>query len=150
MTSAGLQKAEADARLVLAELGVHQVTDPLAALMQLAGQVLSWQKATAELVNRLEDVRYRAANGSEQTRAEVLMYERAMDRAITVLAAIARLNIEQRLAAVSEMQAERVVDALNAALTHAGITGALAAEARQVAARRLRVVTSQPDPAPGA
>lgn len=140
--SAARQMAEEEARIVLAELGSPEVTDPFSALMQLAGEVLAWQKATAELVNRLEKIRYQGANGSEQTRAEILLYERAMDRAITVLSAIARLNIEDRLASISERQAEAVISAINAALSQAGVTGAEADAARRAAARHLRAVDS--------
>lgn len=139
-TQAVRRRAETEARAVLAELGVPAVDDPLAALLKLAGQVLAWQEATARLVNGLEDIRYRAANGTEQLRAEVALYERAMDRAVAVLAAIARLNIEERLARVTERQADAVIDAIDAALAAAGVTGQDAARAKQAAARHLRSV----------
>ncbi|MFD0405608.1 hypothetical protein [Kitasatospora sp. NPDC127116] len=132
---------EREARAVLAELDVEPVGDPLTALMQLAGQVVSWQTATATLVNGLGDrIRYEGNSGSEQTRAEVQLYERAMDRALAVLSAIARLNIEERLASISEAQAAKVISAIDAALLSAGVSGTEAATARQVAARHLRAV----------
>ncbi|WP_327066887.1 hypothetical protein [Kitasatospora sp. NBC_01302] len=126
---------------MLAELDVAPVDDPLTALMQLAGQVLAWQEATADLVNRLGDqVRYEGMAGGEQLRAEVQLYERSMDRAEKVLSSIARLNIEERLAQISEAQADRVLAAIDAALAAAGLAGAEATRARQVAARHLRAV----------
>ncbi|MFE3522231.1 hypothetical protein ACFXOD_11655 [Streptomyces sp. NPDC059161] len=143
-TSAARQRAEAEARAVLAELGVAPVDDPLKQLLALAGQVLAWQRATAELVNRLESVRYQSDGGSEQIRAEVLLYERAMDRAVAVLTAIARLNIEERLAAVAGRQVDAVVGAVEAALASAGVRGEDAIQAKRVAARHLRAL----DPAP--
>jgi hypothetical protein len=109
-------------------------------LLKLAGQVLAWQESTATLVNGLEEVRYEGATGAEQLRAEVALYERAMDRAVAVLAAIARLNIEERLARVTERQADAVIDAIDAALAAAGVTGQDAARAKQAAARHLRSV----------
>jgi hypothetical protein len=134
-------KAEREVRKVLAELDVEPVDDPLTALMQLAGQVLAWQKATAALVNDLEHrIRYEGATGAEQLRAEVQIYERAMDRAEKVLSSIARLNIEERLAQISEAQADRVIAAIDAALAAAGLAGADASKAKQVAARHLRSV----------
>lgn len=140
-TQAVRRRAEEDARAVLAELDIREVSDPLAALLKLAGQVLAWQEATATLVNGLEDgVRYEGATGAEQLRAEVALYERAMDRALTVLAAIARLNIEERLARVTERQADAVIDAIDAALAAAGVVGQDAARAKQAAARHLRSV----------
>lgn len=139
-TGAARQRAEAEARAVLAELGVPAVEDPLAALLKLAGQILAWQEATATLVNGLEEVRYEGVSGAEQLRAEVALYERAMDRAVAVLSAIARLNIEERLARVTERQADAVIDAIDAALAAAGVTGQDAARAKQAAARHLRSV----------
>jgi hypothetical protein len=131
---------EVEARQVLAELGVQAVGDPLEALLKLAGQVLAWQAATAALVNQLDGIRYRGANGAEQLRAEVALYERAMDRAVSVLSAIARLNIDERLVAVTERQADAVIGAINAALEAAGVSGEQAERARRAAARHLRSV----------
>ncbi|MFI5684654.1 hypothetical protein [Streptomyces sp. NPDC051636] len=125
---------------MLAELDVDPVGDPLAGLLKLAGQVLAWQEATASLVNSLESVRYRAANGAEQLRAEVALYERAMDRAANVLSAIARLGIEERLARVTEQQAEAVIGAIEAGLAAAGVPGERMADARRAVARHLRLV----------
>ncbi|UXY28574.1 hypothetical protein N8I87_19750 [Streptomyces sp. HUAS TT20] len=134
------RQVEGQARSLLAELGVAPVEDPLAQLLRLAGEVLAWQRATAQLVNELESIRYRAANGTEQLRAEVLIYERAMDRAVNVLAAIARLGIDERLVAVTEKQADVVVAAINAAMEAAGISGEQAEQARRAAAQHLRSV----------
>lgn len=138
--AAARRRVEVEARQVLAELGVSPVGDPLEALLRLAGQVLAWQEATAALVNRLDSVRYAGANGAEQLRAEVQLYERAMDRAIQVLSAIARLGIDERLVAVTEKQADAVVGAINAALEAAGVSGDQAERARRAAARHLRSV----------
>ncbi|MFJ8309816.1 MULTISPECIES: hypothetical protein [unclassified Streptomyces] len=143
-TSAARQRVEAEARAVLAKLGVAPVEDPLKQLLALAGQVLAWQKATAELVNRLDAVRYQSDTGSEQIRAEVLLYERAMDRAVAVLTAIARLNIEERLATISEKQVDVLVRAVEAALASVGIRGEDAVEAKRIVARHLRALDSAP------
>lgn len=133
-------RAEGDARAVLARLGAEPIEDPLAALLKLAGQVVSWQEATASLVNGLEELRYEDSKGGEQLRSEVQLYERAMDRAASVLSAIARLNIEERLARVSEQQAAAVVAAIEAALAAAGVEGDRVIEARRAVARHLRSV----------
>ncbi|MFI2078689.1 hypothetical protein [Streptomyces triculaminicus] len=130
---------EAQARRTLAALGADPVDNPLVALSELAGEVMGFKNALAERVNELSSIRY-TGDAGEQIRAEVLLYERAMDRAASVLGTIARLNIDERLAAISEKQAEAVVRAIDAALAHAGVTGPLATEAKQVAARRLRAV----------
>jgi hypothetical protein len=137
-TQAARQRAEEQIRAVLAELDTPAIGDPLSSLLKLAGQVIAWQEATAALVNRLTSIRYEAAGGGEQLRAEVALYERAMDRAAHVLSAIARLNIEERLTRVTERQADAVIGAIDTALAAAGVTGQEAARAKQAAARHLR------------
>jgi hypothetical protein len=135
-------KAGRDLQAVLAELDVEPVEDPLTALSQLAGQVLAWQKATAALVNRLDDkVRYEGAAGAEQLRAEVGLYERAMDRASNVLSTIARLDIDGRLARIEEEKARILMEAVQAGLDAIGVTGEQATQVKQVMARKLRAVS---------
>lgn len=134
------RQLESDVARLVAELDVDPVGDPLAGLLRLAGQVVTWQSATAALVNSLESTRYRAANGTEQLRAEVQLYERAMDRAASVLGLIAKLGIEERLARVSEQQAEAVIAAVEAGLAAAGVPGERMADARRAVARHLRLV----------
>lgn len=134
-------QADQEVRKVLAELDVAPVDDPLTALAQLAGQVVTWQKATAVLVNRLGDqVRYEGVAGGEQLRAEVALYERAMDRANAVLSTIARLDIDGRLARIEETKAQLLMDAVQAGLAAIGVTGEQAATVKQVMARKLRAV----------
>lgn len=139
--AARTQLAEQQARAVLATLEVTPIDNPFTALARLAGQAVAWQDTIAGIVNELGDrIRYEGAGGNEQLRAEIQLYERAMDRCAQVLGTIARLNIEDRMARVSERQAEIVVTAIEAALSSAGITGREADEARKVAARHLRAV----------
>lgn len=134
------RQLEGDARRALVELGVEPVADPFSELLQLAGEVLAWRKATAALVNQLHDIRYQGGSG-EQLRAEVQLYERATDRAAHVLNMIARLNIEERLVAISEQQRDMVVGAVKAALDAAGVTGGQPRiDGLRAAARHLHVV----------
>lgn len=140
-TAAERQKVEKEAREVLASLDVEPVDDPLTALAQLGGQVLAWQKATSYLVNKLgEEIRYEGRAGAEQLRAEVQMYERAMDRANTVLSTIAKLDIDGRLARIEETKAQMLMDAVQAGLAAIGATPEQASTVKKVMARRLRVV----------
>lgn len=139
-TAAERRQTEADVHKLLADLDVTPVGDPFTTLLRLAGQVLSWQEATASLVNQLENIRYQGANGAEQLRAEVGLYERALDRAASVLTAIARLNIDERLVQITERQAAAVLGAIDAALAAAGVDGHAAIEGKRAAARHLRLV----------
>ena len=139
--AARAEMADTEARRVLATLDVTPVADPFAALSRHAGQVLAWQEAISHIVNQLGDrVRYEGAAGSEQLRAEIALYERAMDRTGQILGMIAKLNIEDRMARVTERQADALVSAIEAALAAAGVTGPAADDARKAAARHLRAV----------
>lgn len=133
-------KIEEETRRALARLDVAPVDNPLTALSEIAGQVVAWKDALAERVNELTRIRFTDDKGAEQLRAEVALYERAMDRCVTVLSTIGRLRIDERLAAISERQATTVIAAIEAALTHAGVTGQQATAAKQIAARHLRAV----------
>ncbi|RPE39755.1 hypothetical protein EDD90_2773 [Streptomyces sp. Ag109_O5-1] len=139
--AAAAELADLEARQILATLDVTPVGDPFAALSRLAGQVVAWQEAISSIVNDLGDrIRYEGAAGSEQLRAEIALYERAMDRTGHVLGLIAKLGIEDRMARVTERQADALVSALEAALAAAGVTGQAADAARKAAARHLRAV----------
>lgn len=119
-------------------LGADPIADPLRALQELAGQVWAWKNALAARVD-LDVLRYESNVMTEQTRGEVQMLERAMDRCNTVLATIARLNIDERLAAIDEATAVMLVRAVEAGLAAVGVTGPAADQARQVVSRHLRL-----------
>jgi hypothetical protein len=116
------------------------VTDPLEALQRLAGRALAIEETFGQLVNDLTEIRYDSEGGGEQLRAEVAVLERAMDRCGKLLVDIARLNIDERLARVTERQAEQVSAALSAVLGEMGLTVDQQREARTGVARHLRAV----------
>jgi hypothetical protein len=124
-------------RKQLAQLDADPVDNPLTALSELAGQMVAFKNALADRVNDLSEIRYQGGAG-EQIRAEIVLYERAMDRCNSVLTNMARLNIDERLAKVTEQQAEKLVSVIDALLAHLSITGEQAAEAKHFLARRLR------------
>lgn len=105
----------------LARLDVPAVTDPLAELARLAAQAIAWKDAMGERVNELTGIRYQDAKGSEQLRAEISLFERAIDRCAAILGAMARLNIDERLTGVRSRTADMLVAALETALTAAGL-----------------------------
>ncbi|MEU8968157.1 hypothetical protein AB0D11_02580 [Streptomyces monashensis] len=121
----------------LARLDVAPVDNPLTALAELAGQVVAFKDALADRVNQLSEIRYQAGTG-EQVRAELVLFERALDRCNSVLSNMGRLNIDERLARVSEQQVETLTGAVDALLTHLGVTGDQAVEAKRFLARKLR------------
>ena len=79
------------------------VANPLLELSKIAGEALRWKQLVAEQVAQLEELRYKGVSG-EQVRAEILLFERALDRCAGVLANIVRLNIDERLATITDRQ----------------------------------------------
>lgn len=140
---ASAQKAariERSAERVLYQRGADPVENPLTALQALAGRALALEQAIGEIVNDLNGFRYESDGGGEQLRAEVVVLERAMDRAGRLLVDIAKLNIEERLAKVTEAQTALVADALAAVLGEMGLSPEQQRDAKARVGRRLRAV----------
>lgn len=128
---------EQQARQALARLDVAPVENPLKELALVAAQVIWFKDQVAERVNKLTSLRY-STEGGEQLRAEVALFERALDRCEKFLGTMARLRIDERLAAIEQAKADVVIAAIEAALAKAGVTGQAAVEAKREAARHLR------------
>lgn len=129
------------ARQLLYKHDAPAVTNHLDALQRLAGRALALEETIGEMVNNLRSLRYESEGGGEQLRSEVAVLERAMDRAGRLLVDIAKLNIEERLARVTERQAEMTMDALAAAMGELGMSGEQQRQARVLVARHLRAVS---------
>jgi hypothetical protein len=122
--SSARRELDGEFRRALARLDVEPVDDRLRELAKLAGQVLAWRDELAARVNALTSLRYTAGESrTEQLRAEVALFERALDRCAALLGLMARLGIDTRLARISERQADAVVRAADAAIAAAGVTG---------------------------
>lgn len=136
------------AERLLHRMDAPPCSDPLEALQRLAGRALALEEVIGKLVNDLTEIRYESGGdsefgkggGGEQLRAEVGVLERAMDRCGRLLVDIARLNIDERLARVTERQAEMMQAALTATLGEMGFEPAQQADARKRIARHLRSV----------
>lgn len=126
---------------VLARMDVDPVKDPVALLALMAGRAASWCEAIAERVNELTSLRY-STEGGEQLRAEIALWERAMDRCEKFAHNLARLNLDERLVKVEERQVDLVKQALAAALADMGLGAVQQREAMGHVARHLRAVAS--------
>ena len=136
-------KTEREISEALGKLNVVPVHDPLTALSELAGEIVAWKELAADRVAVLKGMaQENNITGAEEVKAEIQVFERALDRCISVLATIARLNIDERLVRISEKQAEIVKAALLGALTDTGVNRDVQREAAGHLARRLRAVAS--------
>jgi len=107
---AGVKRYEEKrARAWLERQGFDKVEDPVEALAELAGEVVAVKDYFREQIDKL---RYEHRAG-EQLRAEVALYERALDRCHRVLSDITRLGIAERKARISEAQAVMILTILS-------------------------------------
>ena len=139
-TSAARRRVQAEAAAALRGMAIEPIADPLTELAHHAGEVRAMRNVLRDEVNRLEELRYQGATG-EQIRAELAAYQAALRDTTAVLVQYARLNIDERLARIDEKRAELVIAAINAVIDFLGATGQQAAQAREVAARHLKVVS---------
>jgi hypothetical protein len=133
-------RAERFADRYLRKIEIVPVTNPLEELAKLAGIAVAWQQVMQKLVDDLDQLRYRAID-TEQVRGEVLLFERSMDRAASVLAMMAKLDIENRLVKITDRQAEAVEKALLAAMYEMRIDPERMEPAMLTVAKHLRAVS---------
>lgn len=119
---------------------VVPIDNPLAAYAEFTGRVVAWMNLMDSLLSELTSVEVTTAAQGEQVRATVQAFERSMDRVNTVLSSYARLNIDTRLATITEAQAKTVMRAIEAVIVLLAVDEQKAAEARVLASRHLRAV----------
>ena len=132
--------AAGQAREEVMRLGFEPVADPLVQLASVAGELVAVKDALREHVERLTQIRTLSIEGTEQVRAELTAYQAALRDTVSVLATMARLNIGERMAKVSEAQLEMMEKALRYALEDAGLGLEEQDRAANVFTRHLRAV----------
>lgn len=137
--AAAQRVTEQEARKTLGRLTVAPIENPLAELQLLAGEAVAWKQVCADHMAVLERMRY-GTEGGEAIRGEIILFERALDRCGKLLVDIAKLNIDERLARVSEMQLDLAARALTAWLAEQGMTTEQQQEAKRGVARHLRLI----------
>lgn len=112
-----VRAALADIDATLAHEGFGQVEDPLAELGQLVAEASAFKRALAARVNALQSVSYSAPGaGTEQLRAELGLYERAMDRTARFLEVMIRSGFDERRIRVTEAQGQLLVGCIRRVL----------------------------------
>ena len=113
------------------------------AIEMLAGEMKAFKEAVGEKVNALASLRYKDAKGTEQLRAEVIIYERAVDRYQRILVDMARLGLDERMLRIREGQGKIIVAAVVAGLADVEIPAELRQEIRAAIGRRLQAAATQ-------
>lgn len=122
------------------EAGIPAIGNPLEELQKLAAEVVAWKDLLREHVEQLKNYRYEG-EAAEQIRGEVILFERALDRCGTVLGLIAKLNIDERLAAIEELKVQKLLKAVNHTLDFLGLSVDEQLRANAELARQLRSVS---------
>lgn len=137
------QRTAHEALALLGRDGVAPIVNPLEALASLAGEIVATKDIFRERVAQLREEawRYEDAKGGEQLRAEIAMYERALDRSARVLSDIARLKIDERLTAITEQQAQTLASVVTAVLERLDL-GEQAGQVRELVAVELERLAS--------
>lgn len=118
---------------------IERIDNPLEALKIMATEIFHHKEEMRQKVAELQgEIRYESKAGGEQLRAEMALYERAMDRCVNLLAGIAKLNIDERLAKIEEAKILLIINSIDAGINKAGITGQEAVKIRRAIARELR------------
>ncbi len=142
---AGLEKAEHDARAILAHQDITPVTDPVAELQILGGEVREHRLLMARLANELEQWTQSNKLDVEDMRAVLLAYERAMDRSASLLTAMVKLDLQAVMVRLHAGQAAKVLHVIESTLRSLSLTPAQVELARSTAVRELRLVSEPID-----
>lgn len=94
-------------------------TTALEKMVDALDRVLRWEADAKARLNQLEpkDWRFTDRAGAEQSRTELLVMERAMDRTARVLASVSKMAIEQKQVALGKAQTELIVRILMSVIT---------------------------------
>lgn len=136
------QRIEADVQDAIAFQSREGVRDPIELLARLADEALAMKEALAVRINGLAEIRYSAAgSGTEQLRAEVALYERAMDRAGRFLDLLAKSGFEERRVQLGERQGALVAEVLHRVFNRLDLSDAQRGLLSTVVPEELRRVT---------
>lgn len=119
--------------------GPLTLTEVYREMLRTAGIAVAWRDLLEEKVSSLEDYGT-TAGGAVQVRTDVHLFERAMDRTAKVLELIARLDLDSRVAMVTERQVETLVGVVRSAMADAELSPEQTARFEAAMARELRNV----------
>lgn len=124
---------------------VSAVENPVDELLKLAGEIKQFKDylggRVAEM--RAESWRFTDDKGAEQLRAELALYERALDRTERVMARLVQLGLEERLVRISERQGRQFADALHRILAELDLSNDQQARVPKIVPRVLRTITGE-------
>lgn len=116
------REVTAEAGAFIAHEGIEPIGDPLDELSKLAAAAQAMCDALGARVNYLGDLTSMDAAGKETIKAEVLLLERAMDRAARMLDMLVRAGFMERQVKIQEGTADAVVNVLQRIFARLALT----------------------------
>lgn len=107
-------------------------------LLEVASACRQWRLLLQDRVSYLQNLGYSTLESGEQVRADVMLFERALERSAKVGESLARLNLDERKAALDERTAAQVGLCIQLILSDLNLTEEQQAVAARVAPKRVR------------
>lgn len=139
-----VREIQASASRTLAHEGIEAIDDPLEELGKLAAGAKALMDALGARVNSLDDLEHFDAKNSPAIKAEVQMYERAMDRTHRLLDSLVKHGYAERQVAIQEQQAMLVAGVIRRVLAGLGLTSEQQKQAQQLLATEFRAIEPRP------
>lgn len=134
----------ADAEAVLAHEGITAIEDPLGELGKLASASRAMMNALGARVNNLEtSLEHFGSEYSPILKAEVQLYERAMDRTHRLLDSLVKHGYVERQVTLAENEAMLVAGVIRRVVAGLGLTPAQQAQAQQLLADEFRALEQE-------
>lgn len=139
------QRIASDVSAELAHLGVIAVEDPINELGKLASASTAMMNALGARVNSLTELEHFDMKQSPAIKAEVQMYERAMDRTHRLLDSLVKHGYAERLVTINENEALLVAGVIRRVVAGLGLTAEQQATAQQLLAQEFRALEKAAD-----
>jgi hypothetical protein len=131
---------------VLAQEGIEGVEDPLQELSKLASGSKALMEALGQRVNSLDQLEHFDAKNSPAIKAEVQMYERALDRTARLLESLVKAGYTERQIKIQETEAMLVAGVIKRTVAALGLTPAQQQRAQVILAEEFRALAPKPVP----
>lgn len=132
------QRITQDVEAVLAHEGITAVEDPLAELGKLASASTALMNALGARVNSLDELEHTGTTFAPAIKAEVQMYERAMDRTHRLLDSLVKHGYMERQVSIAETEALLVAGVIRRVLAGLGLSKAQQDQAQGLLAQEFR------------
>lgn len=140
------RRIQQSAEAVLAHEGITAVEDPLAELGKLASASTALMNALGARVNSLGELEHFDMKQGPTIKAEVQMYERAMDRTHRLLDSLVKHGYMERQVTIAETEALLVSGIIRRVLASLGLSKAQQEQAQLQLAQEFRALEQQAVP----